>query len=58
MYRHFFFSEGCDFDVSSFVSEGADPSTMSSPLPDISLFDLQLYALPEAPAEYPLLPQT
>jgi hypothetical protein len=30
VYRHFFFSEGCDFDVFSFISEGIDPSSMTS----------------------------
>jgi hypothetical protein len=58
------FPEGCDLDVSSFVSEGAEPSTMSSHFrqadgnPDYSLHYLQLYGLPADPAVCPLLPQS
>jgi hypothetical protein len=53
------FSEGCVF-----VSKVANPSTVSehfaysSRRPDYSLFDFQLYGLPEDPVRCPLLPQT
>jgi hypothetical protein len=60
-----FFSEGCALDVSSLVSEGAVPSTMSSYSLPISqsktrlfAFKLQLCGLPEDPAGCRSLPQT